>query len=791
MRLTLEMDVRQLLTANKQARKELAETTKTLRIVADSAKATQSRMEDLAAQQKELQKLVASMKKAGDASNVMGKAMKGAMAYFSMQAIMDAGKALLDTAMATDRLSKAYTTIEGSTAGANQQLEFIRQTSERLGLEFLTTAESAKTLFASAQGTTLEDDVNRVFEAFSKAGTALSLTGDQMQGVFLALGQMISKGKVQAEELRGQLGERLPGAFQIAAQAMNMTTAELDKFMADGKLTAEELLPRMAEALEVRFAGAADEAAHGLQAAVNRMNNAWTDFKTNVTDNEAMIDAINGVSEAMKKLSEYAKLRSISETFRQGVELAQQGKIDFEAFTQASFTARQKMVDDALAAGEAWGKVEADRVENIRRRAEAAEKAAQREAEAERKARAQIDEYLAGSAKNRQERERQMFEQTLAQIDTLIAKYKTAGLDTSELVNLRGQAVAEYDSRKKKLVGKTPTASTGQQEQTAVTLATQRAQILKQIADLSGNVTMSEQAQVQLIALQAEELRKLYPDLTAIVNKWERLAKLNSTTEGYLSQELQIKRLKATWEDYYKNTMDWGTQLGNITENAFQGMEDALVQFTMTGKLSFSDMVNSMIADLARLAIRQSITGPLFSALTGAGGSGGGLFGSLFPSLFGGGGGTAASVLGSALPSGTVVVPGLGFHSGGVVGRDAPTFTRPVPELLFADAPRFHGGTGYIKPDEYPAILKAGERVLSPAETRDYQRGGGETNVNVVIHNSTGQQATTRTTSDNYGNKTIDVYVGEMAAKQMATPGTTLNRAVSAQTGTRRPAIRR
>lgn len=74
-----------------------------------------------------------------------------------------------------------------------------------------------------------------------------------MQGAFLALGQMISKGKVQAEELRGQLGERLPGAFQLAAKAMNMTTAELDKFMADGKLTAEELLPKLAKVNERRL----------------------------------------------------------------------------------------------------------------------------------------------------------------------------------------------------------------------------------------------------------------------------------------------------------------------------------------------------------------------------------------------------------------------------------------------------------------------------------------------------------------------------------------------------------
>ena len=84
----------------------------------------------------------------------------------------------------------------------------------------------------------------------ASAGAALALSQDDMQGAFLALGQMISKGKVQAEELRGQLGERLPGAFQLAAKAMGMTTAELDKFMADGKLTAEDLLPKLAKPLQ-------------------------------------------------------------------------------------------------------------------------------------------------------------------------------------------------------------------------------------------------------------------------------------------------------------------------------------------------------------------------------------------------------------------------------------------------------------------------------------------------------------------------------------------------------------
>lgn len=209
------------------------------------------------------------------------------------------GKAALDAALQMDRLSKAYTTITGSSASAQQQLSYLYDVSNRLGLQFQSTAESAKTFFAAGKGTSLEKDLNGIFEAVSSAGAALSLSQDDMQGAFLALGQMISKGKVQAEELRGQLGERLPGAFQLAAKAMNMTTAELDKFMADGKLTAEELLPKLAKVMKEDFGAAAEAASQGLQGAINRLSTEWTLFKSSIVDSDAAVAGINAVRGAV------------------------------------------------------------------------------------------------------------------------------------------------------------------------------------------------------------------------------------------------------------------------------------------------------------------------------------------------------------------------------------------------------------------------------------------------------------------------------------------------------------
>ena len=136
-----------------------------------------------------------------------------------------------------------------------------------------------------------------------------------MHGVFIALGQMISKGKVQAEELRGQLGERLPGAFQLAAKAMGMTTAALDKFMADGKLTAEELLPKLAKVLKDEYGAAAEEAAKGMQGSLNRLSTEWERLKASFVDSDTAVAGINALCVAVEglqalfdALSEYSGL---------------------------------------------------------------------------------------------------------------------------------------------------------------------------------------------------------------------------------------------------------------------------------------------------------------------------------------------------------------------------------------------------------------------------------------------------------------------------------------------------
>lgn len=154
--------------------------------------------------------------------------------------------------------------------------------------------------------------------------------------------------------------------------------------------------------------------------------------------------------------------------------------------------------------------------------------------------------------------------------------------------------------------------------------------------------------------------------------------------------------------DYAKGAMDWGKGLGETLTSAFSSAESAFRQFVTTGKFDFKSLVSSILADLATLAFKNAVLGPLASALSGVFGGG----------IFGGGAAAAANPMVNASI----------WHTGGMVGAGAPM--RAVPVTAFADAPRLHsGGWAGLRPDEVPAILQRGERVLNRREAAGYGRG--------------------------------------------------------------------
>ena len=168
-----------------------------------------------------------------------------------------------------ESLQASMLAASGSAVQAGRDFEFIRDASLHLGINLKEATNGYTKLGAAARAANFsQDQTKNIFLAASESARAFGLNAQRTNLVFLAFTQMLSKGKVSMEELRRQLGEQIPGAFQIAAKSMNMTTAELDKLVSSGKLASEDFLPAFADELRkvVRDTGALEKALVKVQA---------------------------------------------------------------------------------------------------------------------------------------------------------------------------------------------------------------------------------------------------------------------------------------------------------------------------------------------------------------------------------------------------------------------------------------------------------------------------------------------------------------------------------------------
>lgn len=194
----------------------------------------------------------------------------GATALTSLNTMANASS--MDTAI----------TFAGGADGA-KNLEYVEGVIQRLKTPVTAAKDGFKTLSGSMMGTSITAEQQRkIFESVAVASRVMGLSTDNTAGAMLALGQMASKGKVQAEELRGQLGERIPGAFGIAARAMGVTTKELDKMMERGDVVAEQFLPKFADELMKTFGPGLENALNGPRAKFDEFNNSVFRLQTTI-----------------------------------------------------------------------------------------------------------------------------------------------------------------------------------------------------------------------------------------------------------------------------------------------------------------------------------------------------------------------------------------------------------------------------------------------------------------------------------------------------------------------------
>lgn len=223
--------------------------------------------------------------------------LKGAMAGLGLGLITSQ---VLDASLAFERVQKSLKFATGSAQAGAAEFQFVREAANTLGLELRSTAESYAQFAAAAKGTALEGQAARaIFLGVAEGATVLSLSTEKTERALTALQQMISKGSVASEELKGQLGEALPGAFQMAARAMGVTTKQLQKMLDNGEVAAADLLPKLALELHKTFGPELAASVDSAQAKINRFKNVMFELKVGFA-NSGFLD---GFTDALGKMT--------------------------------------------------------------------------------------------------------------------------------------------------------------------------------------------------------------------------------------------------------------------------------------------------------------------------------------------------------------------------------------------------------------------------------------------------------------------------------------------------------
>lgn len=309
-----------------------------IKISADAGQATKG----LKDTEKALTDVDKAAKDAGENASIWTKNIGDLQSVLAAAGLGAFAKEVFDAGLAAERLQKGLEAATGSSEDAQQALGYIKEEANRLGIEVNTLGNAYINLAASARSAGIDTQTTQaVFSAVSEGMAILGKSTADTEGALLALGQMMSKGKVSAEELRGQLGERLPGAMDIAAKALGVTTGKLDEMLAQGEVIADaDFFAKFAEQASTSLGltgGQVDTTAAALGRLQNTATGALVELSNSVGSLVSAGDVLDGVSQAINILTiGFVTLKeNVGATGRSIGEFARflSGEISFSEFT--------------------------------------------------------------------------------------------------------------------------------------------------------------------------------------------------------------------------------------------------------------------------------------------------------------------------------------------------------------------------------------------------------------------------------------------------------------------------
>lgn len=200
-------------------------------------------------------------------------------------------------------------TFSGSLPEARSDLDTLYAITQKLGISF----EAAAAPFAKFAGAAQDFSEAEIYNVFTGVSTALSAVRantSEVNGVFLALQQIVSKGKLSMEELRLQLAERIPGAMKLAASSVGMSMGDFEEAVRKGTINTKDFLISFSNSLRNEFSGAAELAAESWDASLQRMQNSWLTMKAGLVFDTGVSEQWTTIVDQIKAVIDDGRVQS-------------------------------------------------------------------------------------------------------------------------------------------------------------------------------------------------------------------------------------------------------------------------------------------------------------------------------------------------------------------------------------------------------------------------------------------------------------------------------------------------
>lgn len=231
---------------------------------------------------------------------------------FLVEKVKALGREFFTANIQAESMTRALNAVYKSSEVAASQMAFLNTAANAAGVSVSKIADDFVKFSAATQSSNIPlADSNALFAALTQAAGTLGLGSDKVALSLNALGQIASKSVVSMEELRGQLGDALPGSLSLAAKGMGITDAALIKLVESGNLASSTFIPAFTEGLRT-LAGENDT----LQGSLARLSNATNAFFRALGDAgilQVMKAGLAGVTETAK--GAYAVFTVLTEGF--------------------------------------------------------------------------------------------------------------------------------------------------------------------------------------------------------------------------------------------------------------------------------------------------------------------------------------------------------------------------------------------------------------------------------------------------------------------------------------------